>query len=167
MNRDIKIAVTGAAGLLGSHLVAELIRDGYSDITLLLRDAGRLPKVGVTVLRETGKGLPPSVKVKEVHLNDPHALDEALRGMDIVFHCAAIVSLGKVSPAEIIENNVEVTAHVVDSCLRTGVGLLVHVSSIAALGGPREGEKYIDERCDIQRLEKTSPYSVSKFFSEN
>lgn len=38
-----RIAVTGATGMLGSHLVAELLRAGYTDITLPVRDAAASP----------------------------------------------------------------------------------------------------------------------------
>ncbi len=167
MNKSTKIAVTGASGFLGGHLVSALVSDGYADITLLLRDASRLDRVEAIVRRETGAALPASVRAVEVNFNNPGILEEALHGVEVVFNCAATVSMGGIPPEELIAGNVEIAAHMVDACLRAEVGLLVHVSSIAALGEAREGTELIDETCDIQRLNKSSAYSVSKFFSEN
>lgn len=52
-----RIAVTGATGMLGSHLVAELLRAGYTDITLPVRDAARIA-VTEAALRRLGVHAP-------------------------------------------------------------------------------------------------------------
>lgn len=162
-----KIAITGATGLLGGYIVAELIRCGYTDLTLLVRSASRLDKLYGTLDREGVAYTKDMFTVAELELNNPREMAEALHGVDTVFHAAAMVSMNEDSAKEIIEINVEMTSHVVNASLESGVRLLVHTSSIAALGGMKKGKMYIDEQTALEDLSSTSPYGQSKFFCEN
>lgn len=66
-----RIAVTGATGMLGSHLVAELLRAGYTDITLPVRDAARIA-VTEAALRRLGVHAPEgALKIIETPLTTP------------------------------------------------------------------------------------------------
>ncbi|MDR2885715.1 MAG: NAD-dependent epimerase/dehydratase family protein, partial [Rikenellaceae bacterium] len=179
-----RVAVTGSTGMLGSHLVAELLRRGYGDVVLPVRSLARLGALEATLRRErllSGApeneceklGIPcgvaslPALHPVEVALNDPNGLREAFAGVDAVFHCAAAVSLGDDDAQELIETNVEMTEHVVDAAIACRVRRLVHTSSVAALGEARPGETLIDESCELENISGTAPYGVSKFFSEN
>lgn len=165
--KNSKIAVTGATGMLGSAIVAQLLREGYSDVRLLVRDSARLDRLYRTLDREGVAYSDDTFEVVEVALNNPRELAEALREVETVFHTAAVVSFSDQNAKEIIETNVEITAHVVDAALECGVGLLVHTSSIAALGGMRKGKMYIDETTDLEDMSNTSAYGQSKFLAEN
>lgn len=162
-----KVAVTGSTGLLGGYVVAELLRCGYVDITLLVRDKSRLEKLYKTLDREQVAYSREQFRVVEVELNNPLELADALQGIDSIFHTAAVVSLSNSNPGQIISENVEITSHVVNAALESGVRLLVHTSSIAALGGMKRGKMYIDESTDLEDMSTTSPYGQSKFLSEN
>ncbi len=164
-----RTAVTGASGMLGSHLVAELLRAGYTDITLPLREASRTATLDKTLRREGFlQGVStPGLHITECALNDPHALREAFEGVGVVFHCAAAVSMRDSDAAELIETNVEIASHVALAAVDCHVRRLVHTSSVAALGGPHPGGEMIDESCELENMAGTSPYGVSKFLSEN
>ena len=58
----------------------------------------------------------------------------------MLFHCAAQVSFDPEKVGRIIVANTELATHVVNACLDSGVGLLVHVSSVATLGPAGPGE---------------------------
>ncbi len=165
MNRDKKIVVTGATGLAGSHLVAELLRSGYGSITVVVRNPGSLEKLRKTLSREGLEERFADLAVAQSELNNPHTLADALEGADVVFNCAGVVTVD--DDRTVIQRNVEITAHVVDAALAKGVGRLVHISSIAALGEPTEGKKIVDETSEMQTTEGVLPYGVSKFLSEN
>ena len=84
-----------------------------------------------------------------------------------MFHCAALVTFDPEKDEKVVAVNTEITTHVVNACLRCGVGLLVHVSSIATLGSCRPGQRAIDETCILSNPVGRSPYSVSKIYAEN
>lgn len=114
--------VTGATGLLGSNLALELLAQGHR-------------------VRATRRGTS-KVDFLEGHaiewvpgeLSDEKALTEAFRGADVVFHCAAAVTVRRVPTKETIATNVEGTRHVVAAVRAAGVKRLVHCSSVVAVG---------------------------------
>lgn len=160
-----KAVITGGTGLVGSHLVAELIASGDYQITLLIRSRSTLEKLDYTLSRRglKSKGL----KIIETELTDFEAISSEVDGVDVVFHCAALVNLDNAFPEKIITNNVEITSNVAQACLRaTHKPLLVHVSSIAALGeAPYPG--MTTESTIFENIATASAYSQSKFLSEN
>ncbi len=164
---DRKIAVTGATGLVGSHLVAELAGRGFRDITLTVRDASRIGRMTATLDREGVDHSGVRFNVVEVELTNPVELKAAFEGIDTVFNCAAAVSLGAMDEDRLIDGNVQIARHVVNACLDAGVGKLVHVSSIAALGEAPEGGGCIDETMAPESLADMSAYYAGKLLSEH
>ena len=161
-----RIVVTGGTGLVGSHLVAELLRQDCR-VRLLVREGSRFARLDATLQRmgtavEAGR-----LERYEAALNNPLELADALRGADVVFHCAARVSFDPQEEGDIVAANTEIATQVADACLECGVGLLVYVSSIAALGGPAPGTELVTEACELTTLEGRSPYSISKFYAES
>jgi 2-alkyl-3-oxoalkanoate reductase len=118
--------VTGAAGLLGSHIVEQLRAAGET-VRALVR-----PGTDTTFLREQG------VELVEGDLRDSAVMCRAAAGATIVYHCAAKVGdWGRWS--EFQEQAQVCTANVVAACRREKVGRLLHVSSISVYGHPRLG----------------------------
>lgn len=161
-----RIAVTGGTGLIGSHLVAELLKRGCR-IRLLVRDMRRVGQLHKTLSRMEADSYFGRIEFYETELNNPHTLAAALTDMEVVFHCAALVTFDPEKDEKVVAVNTEITTHVVNACLRCGVGLLVHVSSIATLGSCRPGQRAIDETCILSNPVGRSPYSVSKIYAEN
>jgi nucleoside-diphosphate-sugar epimerase len=84
---------------------------------------------------------------------------------DVVFHCAALVSFKKSDENKLIENNIEGTANLVNTCLKTKQLNLVHVSSVAALSRSEDSD-YIDINSEWIESPYNTTYAKSKYFSE-
>src|SRR5664279_3608617 len=121
-----KILVTGAAGLVGSELVNQLLENGY-EVTALYNST---PFTSVH----------PRLTAAQCDILDTGTLEELMHGVTHVYHCAAIVSFEPKDKYRLLKLNVEGTANVVNTCLDAGVKKLVHVSSVAALGRIRNGQ---------------------------
>lgn len=116
--------VTGATGLIGSHVV-EALRGRGERVRALVRpgsDADFLTGQGVEVVRGD--------------LHDPASLPPALREVDLVAHCAAIV--GDWGPWALYRRGiVNTTRNLLAAAAAAGVRRFVHVSSINVYGHPR------------------------------
>lgn len=161
------VAITGATGLVGSHLVAELLREGHFSLRLLMRDRDRLGLLPATLKRYGLEDRIEELERFELSLSNPLQLEEALTGVGRVYHCAAVVSYDPEREEELITLNTEMTTQVARAALSCGVGLLIHVSSIATLGLPKQGESLITEESVPLTLQGKSAYAIGKFYSEN
>lgn len=160
-----KVAVTGATGMVGSHLVAEMVRAGYKDITLIVRNTGRLTNMYDTFDR-MGVALPHGViTVVEADLCDHTSLTAKVPGIDTVFNCAAKIMSGRMTSAALVGNNVGIARSVVDWSLATGISKIIHVSSISALEAPADGCT-VDENSNAVNPDRFPAYGKSKFYSE-
>lgn len=162
-----RIVVTGGTGLLGSHLVAELLLHGCTCVKLLVRNSRHLGLLQQTLERMQVPSGIDRLTFEETALNNPHTLREAVTGAEVVFHCAAQLSYDPEQSDAIISSNTEMTTHVVNSCLECHVGLFIHVSSIATLGTPSSTQETITETTILNSLIGRSAYSVSKIYAEN
>ena len=165
-NSTRKIAVTGATGMVGGHLVAELVRRGYGDITLIVRNTSRLSNMH-KAFGYMGMEVPEEgITIVESEITDTVSMARILSGIDTVFNCAAMIMSGDMTPQELIDNNVSIARSVVDSSLAAGVRKLIHISSISALGVPTGEGVVIDETFETDSIENDAPYGRSKYYSE-
>jgi nucleoside-diphosphate-sugar epimerase len=146
------ILVTGGSGLLGSCLIRQLVEDGQS-VRALYRSA--IPSFTGADRVEWVKG----------DILDILSLEEALKGVEKVYHCAAVVSFHPARKADMHRVNVQGTAHVVNACLDAGVQRLLFVSSVAALGRIRENEA-IHEGMNWTPASSNSEYGKTKYLAE-
>jgi nucleoside-diphosphate-sugar epimerase len=117
-------AVTGATGLLGSHVAEALVARG-EDVRALVR-----PGSDTAFLRGLG------VELAAGDLHDPASLRRAVAGADVVYHCAARV--GDWGSWRLFRREiVEATANLLAACADAGAGRVLHVSSINVYGHPR------------------------------
>lgn len=118
----MKALVTGANGFIGSHLVRELVDRGW-DVSCLVRKTGRL---------ESLQGIPVRIAFGEVR--DTESLKAAVRGQDVVFHLAGVISAPDMKTYRDV--NVAGTLNLLEACLEENPGLrkFVYVSSISAAG---------------------------------
>ncbi|CAN5541983.1 NAD-dependent epimerase/dehydratase family protein [soil metagenome] len=154
MNNDQQknILVTGASGLVGSHLVQLLIQQG--------KKVSALYRSSIPAFEHANK-----VEWIKGDILDVILLEEALTGIQQVYHCAAIVSFNPKEKKELHATNIEGTANVVNACLNAGVGKLLHVSSVAALGRIRVNET-ITEKMKWSPQTSNSEYGKTKHLAE-
>lgn len=163
----IMIFVTGASGMLGAHLVLDLLRKGEK-VRALKRHSSNLSWIQKTFEHhspEEGKALFGQIDWREGDLLDYQSLSHAMQGCQQVYHTAAIVSFDPADRLTMLKNNTTGTANVVNACLEHKVAKLCHVSSVSALG-EEENSPQVDENSPRNPESAHSGYSISKFDSE-
>jgi len=160
------ILVTGGTGLVGSHLLYELVKENQP-VRVLIRNLSRIEAVKKVFSYYTANAQEFIEKVEWVigDVLDLTTLNEAFKNVAEVYHCAAIVSFEGKNKNEIIRINTEGTANIVNLSIEAGIKKLCHVSSIASLGDALNGE-LVDENSKWIASKNRSAYSVSKFKSE-
>jgi dihydroflavonol-4-reductase len=113
----MEILVTGPDGVLGSNLVRELIHRNYKVSVFL--EPGKKP---VTL-----EGLP--IKKYFGNILDEPSLDIAIKGKDVVFHCAAATSVFPARNPKVNEVNITGTQLVINSCLKHQIKRLIYVGT--------------------------------------
>jgi len=160
------IFVTGGTGLVGSHLLFDLITAGKK-VKALKRPTSNLQRVIKTFsyYADNPQELFNKIEWVDGDILDYFSLENILRGVTEVYHCAAIISFETKDRRRMISNNVEGTANLVNASLENGVKKICHVSSISALGQLENGQPTTEQTNWIPS-KKVSGYSESKFLSE-
>ena len=155
--------VTGATGLIGSHLVLRLAEEGMP-VSALFRNENGKSEV-FNLFQFYGKeNLFSQVQWVKGDVDDADDMFDLTEGMHTVFHCAAIVSYHRKEATRMLEVNINGTKNVVNACIENEVKHLIHVSSISALGDSK-GE-VIDEETPRDFNDYHSNYSKGKYLSE-
>lgn len=157
------ILITGATGLVGSHLLVELIRQGKK-VRALKRAGSNTSNVDKIFTHYNVTAPDKSVWV-EGDVTDYFSLLDAMEGVEQVYHCAAMVSFAGSAEEQLMKINAEGTANVVNAAMEKGVKKLCHVSSTAALGRA-DNDKIISEDTVWKISDKNSAYAISKYAAE-
>lgn len=133
--KEASIAITGASGFIGSHLLRELKADG-------------LPVFGIT---RSGSNDTRAVG----DLGDKPQWEKCLQGVDTVVHCAAVAHRPLTDDAKEIEYlyrvNVTAVQTLADACLKMGVRRLIFLSSVKVYG------ESTSERPPFQETDSLAP----------
>lgn len=158
--------VTGATGLVGTHVLLELLGRGRAVRALHRAGSDRdLVRRMFNHYRADGDPLFDRIQWVECDVLDVTGLAEAMRGVEHVYHCAALVSFDPRDTKRLFAVNIGGTANMVNAALEAGVKALVHVSSTGATGNAPDGQA-VDESLPFVRDRRTSPYAVSKYEAE-
>ena len=148
----MKYLITGGAGFIGSHIARALLEQG-ADVRILDNfSSGK---------RENLKGL--DVELLEGDLRNAPLVAEAVRGVNIIFHEAAFVSVAESmeKPQECLDVNVAGTSILFEAARKADVQRVVIASSAAVYG---DSEAYpLSEETPLRPL---SPYATSKRVDE-
>ncbi len=146
------ILVTGGAGLVGNELITQLLADG---------------KKVRAIYNKTALQNFQSADLEQYQCNilDVLGLEEAMIGIEQIYHCAAIVTFNPKRRDEMFRINIEGTANIVNTALDAGVKKMVHVSSVSALGRIRK-DVLINETMNWSEETSNSRYGQSKYLSE-
>lgn len=160
------VFVTGGTGLVGSHLLLSLLQNGEK-VRALKRSTSNISLVQKVFAWYTGDadGLFRQIEWVNGDILDIFSLEPLLEGIETVYHCAAIVSFDSRNRKQMLSNNIDGTANLVNASLNMGVKRICHVSSVSALGKNSHGEPVSEDTNWIPSKRNTG-YSESKFFSE-
>ena len=125
-------AVTGAAGFVGGNLVRELLSAGH--------------RVRACVYERTDAVDGLDVELVTADVLDPESLSRAFEGIEVVFHCAAAISIMGDQGGRVAAVNVDGTRNVVRACQEAGVRRLVHFSSVHSLNPEPSDEVIAPDR---------------------
>lgn len=160
------ILVTGSSGLVGSHILYDLIGRKES-VRALYRSEKRKNRVK-KLFDHYNKSLNQDNQFEEIEwvksdILDLDSLGASFKGVQKVIHCAALVSFHKMDFHKCMSVNRSGTENVVNLCLKHGVEKLCYISSTAALGTE---ENLISEKSMWEPGREVSGYSVSKYSAE-
>ncbi|UKB82752.1 NAD-dependent epimerase/dehydratase family protein [Chryseobacterium sp. MEBOG06] len=160
------VFVTGATGILGRIIVLELLKRGKS-VRASKRPGSNLNEVkhSYGFYTENPEDLFNKIEWVNVDFTDLNSLNDALKGVDEVYHCAAKVSFHPKDEKEMYLTNIKGTENLLFACEGSDVKKFLHVSSVAVLDNFNEkGE--LDEESEFNPKLEHSAYAISKHLSE-
>jgi len=147
------VLVTGGTGFVGSHLVRVLLERG-EEVRCLTRRASRLDNL---------KDL--SVEFVTGDLRDLDSLGKAVKGCNVVYHCAADYRLWCKDPADMYAANVKGSNNVMQASFDEGVERVVYTSTVGCLGLNHNGTP-ANEDTPVTVQDMIGHYKRSKFLAE-
>ena len=138
----MKILVTGGAGYIGSVLVNKLIEQGHQ----------------VNVIDDLSNGFRENIdrraKFTEGSILDKGNLDQALEGVEVVYHLAAKIRVeeGEAKPELYKKVNIEGTLDLIKACVDKKINKFIFASTAAVYGDPEE--------FPVNENSKTNPVNV-------
>ena len=145
-----KILVTGAAGFLGSHLSERLANEGNL-------------VVGIDNMKGGYKdNIPKNINFFETDCCDLKRIQDIIKGVDVVYHCAATAheGLSVFSPYEITKNNFLASVSIFSAAVNENVKRIIFCSSMA-----RYGEQQTPF-LETMKPSPVDPYAISKVAAE-
>jgi NAD dependent epimerase/dehydratase len=153
----MNVLITGADGFIGSHLTELLVKSGYQVKALSqynsfnnwgwLEDVDCLDKIEVL----TGD------------VRDPHYCKHITKGVDVIFHLAALIAIpySYIAPDSYVDTNIKGTLNICQAALENGCKKIIHTSTSEVYGTAQYVP--IDENHPLQ---PQSPYSATKIAAD-
>lgn len=158
--------VTGASGILGSYVVAELVKQGETVVACRQAKSSLLPIEKVFALKfEDWEEQFKKVEWRELDLTSLLSIETALQGIDTVYHCAGFVSFAASDRSKLFQINEQGTANLVNACLALPGIQFCHVSSIGTLNNS-EHIGPLNESVFWKSTGKEGYYAISKYNAE-
>ncbi|MDH7446018.1 NAD-dependent epimerase/dehydratase family protein [Aquimarina sp. 2201CG14-23] len=161
------ILVTGATGLVGTHLLILLAQEKHQIRALYRTEAKRehAKNVFLQCCAPEERDHFESIHWAQGDLNNIPSLTEAFEGVTHVYHCAAMISFNPSHYRKLRKINIKGTANIVNLCLIHDVQKLCYVSSIATLS-EHTSQKPIDETAEWNPEVSDSVYAITKYGAE-
>lgn len=161
------ILVTGGTGLVGSHLLFQLLKKNNA-VRAIYRSDNTLKKVKkvFSYYSEDHDSLFNKIEWVKADLNNIPQLEAAFNNITQVYHCAAFVSFEPKTYKRLRKINIEGTANIVNLCIAYNIKKLCYVSSIATVGHHTNSKKLIDEQTEWNAENDNSVYAITKYGAE-
>ena len=160
------ILVTGGTGLVGSHLLYQLVANNKPVRAIFRTEAKQeIVKRVFSYYSDDYLNLFNKIEWIEADLLDIPQLTEAFKGIEYVYHAAAFVSFAPNDYHKLRKTNIEGTTNIVNLCISKQVKKLCYVSSIATISDP-ENNKYITEETHWNAEKDNSVYAITKYGAE-
>ncbi|MEI6683995.1 MAG: NAD-dependent epimerase/dehydratase family protein [Bacteroidota bacterium] len=160
------ILLTGGTGLLGSHLLLDLVKAG-KEVRAVKRAGSNMAMVRkvFSYYVENPDELFAKIHWADADLMDYGAIEDAMSGITEIYHCGAVVSFYPKDHKEMLKVNIEGTANLVNQAIAGKVGKFCYVSSVATLGRAENNEVSTEETYWVPS-KKNSVYGISKYGAE-
>lgn len=151
----MKVLVTGSDGFIGSHLTEELVKKGYQVKAFVYYNSfnnwGWLDTLPKDIMK--------NVEVFQGDIRDPNGVEEATKGVDAVFHLAALIAIpfSYYSPDTYVDTNIKGTLNILQAARKLGTKRVLVTSTSEVYGTAQYVP--IDEKHPFQGQ---SPYSATK-----
>ncbi len=127
-----KVLVTGADGFIGSHLVEELLKQGYDVKAFCLYNSfgswGWIDSLSADVKK--------NIEVFMGDVRDPHGVRKAMEGCKSVLHLAALIAIpySYYSPDTYVDTNIKGTLNILQAARDLGLEKVIHTSTSEVYG---------------------------------
>lgn len=138
----MRILVTGAGGFIGSHIAEKFAKDGYSVVAFSRQ-------VPVSLLEHN------NIFIKVGDISDVNSLREAIKDVDAVVHCAALLAARTYDRERVYAVNYYATQNLLELAYRNKIERVLHISTGGVLGG-----------IDKPPADETSPYNPEDLYEE-
>ena len=166
LNFQTMILVSGGTGMLGTHLLFDLIKKGKK-VRAMKRASSYMDTVKkiFSYYDPHPESIFNKIEWVDADILDIESVNAAMKGVEEVYHVAAVVSFRPSDKIKMIKNNVDGTANMVNAALANKITKFCHVSSVAALG-VSDDESPVNEETFRKPDSNYSGYSISKYQSE-
>ena len=149
------VLITGADGFIGSHLVEALVENGYNVRAFVYYNSFNSYGWLDTISNETKR----KIDFFSGDIRDPNGVREAMKGIDIVFHLAALIAIpfSYHSPDSYIDTNVKGTLNILQAARDNKVKRIVITSTSEVYGTAQ-----FVPITELHPKQPQSPYSASK-----
>ncbi|MES2747563.1 MAG: NAD-dependent epimerase/dehydratase family protein [Bacteroidota bacterium] len=159
------ILVTGGTGLVGAHVLLNLLKNGES-VRAIYRNEQHILKTKSLFHYYAKADLFDKINWIHGDVLDIPSLEIAFENINYVYHCAGFISFDPKDEEQLRKVNIEGTANIVNFCIDKNVKKLCHVSSIATLGDLAQNETILSEVTEWNPEKLHSDYAISKYGAE-